>query len=108
MQYIYTKGQFLPADAPFITADDRSFRFGDGIFETILVADGKMWDAAAHFSRLKNGLEFLRVLFSGCESDFARRSTYPHKERMASSQIDLGLSCEPSDGATTHGSIYIR
>ena len=61
MQYIYTKGQFLPADAPFITADDRSFRFGDGIFETILVADGKMWDAAAHFSRLKNGLEFFRL-----------------------------------------------
>jgi hypothetical protein len=57
MQHIYAQGQFLPADTPFITASDRSFRFGDGIFETILVVDGKLYDAGSHFARLKNGLE---------------------------------------------------
>ncbi len=61
MQFIYTQNQFLPADAAFITADDRSFRFGDGIFETILVVNGRMWDALAHFERLKNGLDYFCI-----------------------------------------------
>ncbi|MDX2074555.1 MAG: aminotransferase class IV [Alphaproteobacteria bacterium] len=61
MQYIYVNKQYLPADAPLVTADDRSFRFGDGIFETILVAGGRMWDAPAHFTRLRNGLDYFRM-----------------------------------------------
>lgn len=61
MQTIYAKNQFLPADTVFITADDRSFRFGDGIFETMLVVGGRMWDAAAHYARLAEGLAFFRL-----------------------------------------------
>lgn len=61
MQYIYAQGHFIPADTPFITANDRSFRFGDGIFETILVVDGKMYDTDSHFVRLENGLKYFRI-----------------------------------------------
>ncbi len=61
MQYIYAQGHFLPADTPFITANDRSFRFGDGIFETILVVDGNMYDTDSHFARLANGLNYFRI-----------------------------------------------
>lgn len=61
MQYIYAQEHFIPADTPFITANDRSFRFGDGIFETILVVDGNMYDIDSHFARLKNGLQYFRI-----------------------------------------------
>jgi branched-chain amino acid aminotransferase len=61
VRYIYFNNGFLPADASFITADDRSFRFGDGIFETILVVDGKTYDMASHLARLQNGLRFFRM-----------------------------------------------
>jgi len=61
MQFIYTQNQFLPADVPFITADDRSFRFGDGIFETMLVVDGRMYHWNAHIARITRGLGFFRL-----------------------------------------------
>ncbi len=56
MRYIYLKNRFIPEDQAAISVDDRSFRFGDGIFETILVTNGKMYDFPAHLERLKNGL----------------------------------------------------
>ena len=61
MHYIYTKNQFMSADTPFITAEDRSFRFGDGIFETMLVVDGRLYDAHSHFERLNHGLDYFRI-----------------------------------------------
>lgn len=61
MQYIYTQNQFLPADQPFITAEDRSFRFGDGIFETMLVVNGGIFNFAAHLARLKQGLSYFSI-----------------------------------------------
>jgi branched-chain amino acid aminotransferase len=61
MQYIYAQGKFLSEETPFITANDRSFRFGDGVFETILVVGGKMYDSDCHYARLKNGLEYFRI-----------------------------------------------
>jgi branched-subunit amino acid aminotransferase/4-amino-4-deoxychorismate lyase len=39
VQYIYAQGNFLLEETPFITANDRSFRFGDGVFETIPVVE---------------------------------------------------------------------
>lgn len=61
MNYIHIQGQLLPADAAVIGADDRSFRFGDGIFETLLVVNGVLYDMEAHMARLKAGLEYFRL-----------------------------------------------
>ena len=96
MQYIYTKGQFLPADEPFIIADDRSFRFGDGIFETILLVEGRMWNAAAHFSRLQKGLEFFRIaldispLEAQCNALIAKNNCVSGYVRVVVSRGDNG------------------
>jgi len=60
MKFIVTNHQFLPEGTAFITADDRSFRFGDGIFETMLVVNGKVYALPAHMARMKNGLAFFR------------------------------------------------
>lgn len=73
MQYIYISHNppidphhhgddgFFSADVPIITADDRSFRFGDGIFETMLVVDGGVYNIGEHLARFSAGLEFFRV-----------------------------------------------
>jgi len=61
MQYIFAHNQFLPADAPFLTAEDRSFRFGDGIFETMLLVNGRIYDFESHLGRLQTGLDFFRM-----------------------------------------------
>ncbi|MBK7970138.1 MAG: hypothetical protein IPK08_15015 [Bacteroidetes bacterium] len=40
--YIIYNGQLLPSGAAFATADSRALRFGDGIFETMNVTDGRI------------------------------------------------------------------
>lgn len=61
MQYIYAQNQFIGQDTRFISADDRAFRFGDGVFDTALVVDGRPYDLASHIDRLKAGLAFFRI-----------------------------------------------
>ncbi len=61
MNYIYVRNEFIADNLPFLTIYDRSFRFGDGIFETILVHDQAMYNFAAHRQRLENGLKFFRI-----------------------------------------------
>ena len=44
-----------------IAADDRGLAYGDGVFETLLVHEGRSvwWDA--HWRRLRQGAERLRI-----------------------------------------------
>lgn len=58
---IYFKNQFLPESECHISIHDRSFRFGDGVFETLLVINGKMFDVAAHMKRLREVLAAARI-----------------------------------------------
>ncbi len=54
-------GQVLPADAPIFTAQNRSFRYGDGLFESIRAFDGKLPFFQYHWQRLMAGLGCLGI-----------------------------------------------
>ena len=53
-------GQLLPAATPVIGADNRGFRYGDGLFETLKVKDGRISLADYHFERLFTGIDLLQ------------------------------------------------
>lgn len=61
MQVLCYNGAFLPAEQPLFTAQNRSFRYGDGIFETMKFANGQLLLAAYHFDRFFTGLQLLRL-----------------------------------------------
>lgn len=61
MHYTFLKDDFIISEKAFISIDDRSFRFGDGLFETILVINKKIYELDSHLERLKKGLEFLKI-----------------------------------------------
>lgn len=61
MEHVYFKDAIIPKGEAAISIDDRSFRFGDGIFETILIYNRKPYDIAAHLTRLQSGLEQLGI-----------------------------------------------
>jgi branched-chain amino acid aminotransferase len=42
---------------------NRAFKYGDGLFETLLVRGGKAWKAAAHLDRMLHGMEVLGFEF---------------------------------------------
>jgi branched-chain amino acid aminotransferase len=61
MNNICVNGRFLPADQPVFLASNKSYRYGDGIFETIKVVNGIPQLMDAHFNRFFKGLELLKM-----------------------------------------------
>lgn len=57
----YFKDQFLPENQCHVSINDRSFRFGDGVFDTCLVVNGQIYDFARHKARLENGLDAYKI-----------------------------------------------
>lgn len=67
MDYINLNTYIISADNAFIGKDNRAFKFGDSIFETLRVFDNKIVFAKEHFNRLKQSLEI--ALFNTTKLD---------------------------------------
>lgn len=59
--WLFYNEEIIPADTPIISAGNRGLRFGDGLFETIKVVDGKMPLFDLHMERLNQGLAVLNM-----------------------------------------------
>jgi len=59
MLYINNNGKVLPREAPQISAGSRSNLYGDGIFESVRIYNGKPIHLHAHVTRLLKGAEAL-------------------------------------------------
>ena len=57
--YFHFNGSLVPADSVCIPATDRSYLFGDGLFETILVKNNQPVFLAEHLTRLQASGTFL-------------------------------------------------
>ncbi len=60
MNSICLNGKILSAEKPALMASNRSYRYGDGLFETIKVAGDKIVLEGHHFDRLFSGLALLK------------------------------------------------
>lgn len=58
--FISFNGKITPADQPVLLASNRGYRYGDGLFETMKLAQGKILLEELHFQRLIKGLELLK------------------------------------------------
>ncbi|MDD2792975.1 MAG: aminotransferase class IV [Sediminibacterium sp.] len=58
--FLFHDGQLLRSGKPLILPDNRSFRYGDGFFETMKWSRGKILLEPYHFSRLFRSLETLK------------------------------------------------
>ena len=61
MAFIILNHQLLPSEKAFISVDDRGFRFGDGVFETIRVHAGVPYQFDWHAERLRKGLGAIKI-----------------------------------------------
>lgn len=61
MSFLCFNGAFLHANQPLLTAQNRGFRYGDGLFETMKVYKGKLLLNEFHFERLFLGLGLLKI-----------------------------------------------
>jgi branched-chain amino acid aminotransferase len=60
-EFINFNGSILPADQALLSSDNRSFRYGDGLFETMLVREGAVRLGNFHFERLFEGMRLLHL-----------------------------------------------
>jgi branched-chain amino acid aminotransferase len=61
MEFVCFNGKFLPKGEPLLTAQNRSFRYGDGLFETIKIYQSRILLEQLHYDRLILGLKMLQI-----------------------------------------------
>lgn len=59
MMEICINGHFQSGATPGLLVTDKSYRYGDGLFETMKMQKGRLQMASAHFDRLRRGMEQL-------------------------------------------------
>jgi branched-chain amino acid aminotransferase len=57
--FVCINGKILNAEQASIAIDNRTFRYGIGLFETLLVINKEVQQLSAHWSRLQQGLQIL-------------------------------------------------
>lgn len=67
--WLNLNGDFIDEKSPAIRADNRSFRYGDGLFETMKVMLGSIRLRDLHFNRLFGGMETLQIILQGFIND---------------------------------------
>src|SRR4051812_19649143 len=65
----HVNGRFVPADQPALPLNDRSFLYGDGLFETIHIGNGQPFLWREHLERLRRGAAFLRIGISWSDGE---------------------------------------
>ena len=58
---VFLNGKFLPEAEAVVSLNDRGFLLGDGLFETVRVAQGRPFRLAQHLERLVRGADFLKI-----------------------------------------------
>jgi aminodeoxychorismate lyase len=58
---VFLNGEFVGEELARVSVFDRSFLYGDGLFETMRVAKGRPFRWAQHQERLERGAEFLGI-----------------------------------------------
>jgi branched-chain amino acid aminotransferase len=59
--YAYVNGRFVLEAEATVSIFDRGFLYGDGVFETMRVYDGKIFRLYKHIQRLLHGLKVLQI-----------------------------------------------
>jgi len=58
---VFLNGEFVPEERATVSIFDRSFLYGDGLFETMRVAGGRPYCWKQHWARLEAGASFLNI-----------------------------------------------
>src|SRR4051794_7817702 len=59
--FVNNNGKIISNTGHSITAGNRGYTYGDGLFESIRVMNGKVLNLAHHFSRLAEGAKILKM-----------------------------------------------
>jgi len=58
---IFLNGQFVSEAQAVIPVNDRGFMYGDGLFETVRIVNGRPFRLAQHLERMMRGADFMKI-----------------------------------------------
>lgn len=61
MNHICFNGKLIPGDTPILRADNRGYRYGDALFETMKMYKGKIMLEPFHLERLSAGIALMQL-----------------------------------------------
>ena len=64
-RHVWVDGELLPAAGPHLSAFDRAFQLGDGIFETLRARGGRLTELTEHTARLRGSADGLGIELPG-------------------------------------------
>jgi len=102
-KFIFKNHQLVKETQAQVSINERGFLFGDGIFETCKIFNGKIYDYKAHESRIKAGLKALK--FSADISDLEKKSYQLIKKNAAKNGI-LRISISRGIGSSGYLPTY--
>lgn len=83
---VYVNGAYLPEEDAKISIFDRSFIFGDGIYEVSAVIGGKLVDCEAHLARLARSCGEIRLALPWSTAELVA----VHEELIKRNNLDEG------------------
>lgn len=90
----YVNGQYVPQEGALISVQDRGFRFGDGVFDTIAVHDYAPYQWAQHLARITEGLEALRIEYDTSDlADICKKLLHQNHLQNGFLRITISRGC---------------
>jgi branched-chain amino acid aminotransferase len=93
--HVWLNGRLLPADKPHLSAYDRGFQLGDGVFEALRARRGVPIELESHLTRLHRSLEALAF-------------ELPFGDETVAAGISELLAAEAWDGIEPPGDAVVR
>ena len=84
-KYIFKNQQLVEEKQATISIRERGFLFGDGIFETCKISNGKIYDFRSHENRICKGLKTLKIFVE--IADLEKRSQHLIKKNQVKNGI---------------------
>lgn len=60
-EFLLHNGEFFRSEEPLFNSHNRSFRYGDGLFESMRIIDGQLCFSQKHLQRLMQGVSLLQL-----------------------------------------------
>jgi aminodeoxychorismate lyase len=90
---VFLNGKFVPERKAVISVFDRGFLYGDGLFETIRVCNGKPFRWREHFERFQAGAKFLNIRLAYSSNQLlANADKLIARNKMPDSLLRVNLS----------------
>ncbi len=102
--YVNNNGEVLPNEGATIAAGNRSYLYGDGLFESIRIVNGKAINIDNHFKRIVEGAKALKMRLPSFYS--VEFFTTKIKELLDKSFIQEGGKCKISIDRAAGGTYF--